>query len=114
MMTITALQRLFYDNARTHGFHPKRKRKPTPAQLAQYIALLHSEASEALECVRNGEMKTTIRKDGKPEGFPTELADLAIRLFDTAEACGINLSDEMRRKHAYNVTRPRKHGGKVF
>lgn len=51
-----------------------------------YIALMHSELSEALEAYRNGEEPFYV-KDGKPEGWAVEL-------------------------HDYNMTRLHRHGGK--
>lgn len=68
----------------------------------------------SLFCVRDGETAVTVREDGKPEGFPTELADVVIRCMDLADAMGIDLWAEMERKHAYNRTRTRRHGGKAL
>jgi len=48
----------------------------------------------------------------KPEGFPTELADVLIRAFDTARRRGIDIDFEIRRKLQYNLTRGYRHGGK--
>lgn len=142
--------------------------------------LIVSEIAEALEEYRAGRMAIryevpsgTVQMDfsgppAKPEGFPVELADAAIRILDYAgrkgwelgvgggtavngipeqlddvvaclyeanghhsgspsdEACemaltslfviaeaqGIDLLAAMRLKHAYNLTRPPRHGGK--
>jgi len=78
------------------------------------IALLHSEVSEALEAYRNhGLQDQTGRKmGGKPEGVGSELADVLIRLLDTADRFGIDLTAEYERKVAFNATRPYRHGGK--
>lgn len=79
-----------------------------------YIALAHSELSEAFEEYRNGHPLTSIYfKEGsiKPEGFPVELADVFIRLADTAENYGIDLTEAIHLKMAYNVTREYRHGG---
>lgn len=79
--------------------------------IGELIALTHSELSEALEEWRVGRMKTeTI--DGKPEGFPVELADTVIRILDICESQGINLEAEIEWKMAYNRTRSYRHGSK--
>ena len=48
----------------------------------------------------------------KPEGFPIELADILIRVFDLAEAWDIDLEAALQEKMAYNETRAYRHGGK--
>lgn len=77
--------------------------------------LLVTEVAEAAECYRNGEMETTIREsDGKPEGFPSEMADILIRLLDTCARHEIDLLHETEQKLAYNATRGHRHGGKTL
>lgn len=73
-----------------------------PELVASKLALVHSEVSEALEAIRAGTC----------EEFAEELADVVIRVFDLAGACGISIEDEVARKHAKNQTRPHRHGGK--
>ena len=51
---------------------------------------------------------------GKMEGIPSELADVIIRVLDMAEHYGIDIETALIEKHAYNKTRPYKHGGKVM
>lgn len=48
----------------------------------------------------------------KPEGIPSELADIVIRVGDASEEYGIDLGQEVLLKQSYNATRPHKHGGK--
>jgi NTP pyrophosphatase (non-canonical NTP hydrolase) len=87
--------------------------------IPEKIALIHSEVSEALECFRAGEMKTIFkaRDDSsmrikKPEGFPSELADVIIRIADLCGHLEIDLEKEIATKMAYNKTRSYRHGGK--
>jgi hypothetical protein len=93
------------------------------------IALIHSEASEALEEYRaghgfleiywkfpNGEIRSVPedeeRNPGNPEGIPIEFADIIIRVLDACAALGIDIDKAMAVKMAYNQTRPMLHGGK--
>lgn len=83
-----------------------------PKPTSDGLLMIHSEVSEATEDLRVNKMQTTFRHDGKPEGFPSELADIVIRVFDTAEYLGIDLEREIRIKSDFNRTRPYRHGGK--
>lgn len=76
------------------------------------IALIHSEASEALEAYREIGLDSRTREDGKPDDVPSEFADILIRLLDECRRHGVDLEDEYERKMAYNRTRPYRHGGK--
>jgi len=49
----------------------------------------------------------------KPEGVPSELADIVIRALDAAGAWGIDLEAIIDEKLAYNITRGHRHGGKA-
>lgn len=76
------------------------------------LCLIHSEVSEALESYRNEEPLLWITETGKPEGVAAEIADIVIRCCDLAAALHIDLEDVVHAKHAYNETRPHRHGGK--
>lgn len=84
----------------------ERARNLDPELLAAKIALIHSEASEALEVVRKApddELRGELAK---------ELADIVIRVFDLAEACGIWIEAAVHNKQLENEHRPHRHGGR--
>lgn len=96
-----------YAMARLKGWWDK------PRPFSELIALLHSEVSEAFEAFREGApFCSTYLTEGKPEGIPIELADVAIRLFDMCGYYNIDLEEAIRVKMAYNETREYRHGGK--
>jgi len=85
--------------------------KPVP--VPEMVALIHSEASEALESYRSGHPLSWTSPAGKPEGLASEFADILIRIGHYAKILSIDLNEEVRRKLDYNRTRPYRHGGKV-
>jgi len=90
-----------HQNAIDHGWYEDQRSVP------ELLCLIHSEVSEALEGYRNGV------KDGEKGCLAEELADVVIRVFDMAEAYGIDIVNEINNKHEYNKTRPYRHGGKA-
>lgn len=72
--------------------------KPEEISVPEKIALIHSEASEALSAFRHQKM------NGK-DGFAQELADIVIRVAHLAGVYGIDLEEEIIKKGEYNKTR---------
>jgi|SRR5690554_806715 len=77
------------------------------------IALIHAEASEAVEAVRRGEPVIWRDESGKPEGLAIELADIVIRVMDLCGGLGIELEEAIAEKIEFNATRPERHGGRL-
>lgn len=76
------------------------------------IALIHSEASEVLEGIRN-----KITSDDKIPEFTAEeaeLVDILVRVFDMAAAFNLRLGEALIAKMAMNKGRSHKHGDKVL
>jgi NTP pyrophosphatase (non-canonical NTP hydrolase) len=80
------------------------------------IALITTEVGEAYDAFHNWGLTdmTSSLLQSKPEGVGSELADILIRVLDTAKRRGFNLDYEYRRKLEYNKTRGYKYGGKVI
>jgi hypothetical protein len=85
-----------------------------------YVALAHSELSEALEAYRMRDWSST--RDlvrpwetiGKPMGVGPEMADVLIRVIDMVDLWDISILYETERVLQYGWTRPYQHGGKVL
>lgn len=81
---------------------------------------LHDEVSELHTAWREGELRLVCDKAAKMRAagiepltsLEEELADIVIRAFDTAEYLCVDLGRAIAAKHAFNETRPRRHGGK--
>lgn len=107
-MEIIKLQKEIHENAVEHGWWEEER------NFGELIALCHSELSEALEEVRKGKLynETYYSEGGKPEGVPSELADVIIRILDMCEKYDINMEAMLLEKHEFNKNRPYKHGKK--
>ena len=105
--TIRELVQVAYQDATKKGWHQQMH------SFGDLIALAHSELSEALEAYRlTGDYLPLVGPGGKPEGVPSELADVVIRIADMCGYLGIDLSEAVVNKLAWNRTRPHRHGGK--
>lgn len=113
-MTIKEWQKEVYQTAKGRGWHEK------PAKLDdvwKWLGNIHSEVSEAWELARLPDFdpaKSWTDEKGKLHGFPSELADIFIRVLDTAESFGVDLEAAVEAKNSYNKMRPWRHGGKVI
>ena len=127
-MTINELVERAHANAKEKGFWDG---VDFHAGVGEKIALIHSEASEALECAREDDFESVCHASAvrhwvtqpgfalpdengvmveKPAGFPSELADILIRVADLAGRYGFDMDAEVERKMRYNRLRQRKHG----
>ncbi len=94
--TVKQIAESVYQTALEKGWHDT----PTPFPTA--IALIHSEVSEALEADRKGKGAMAVAE---------ELADVVIRVMDTAEAEGLDLAGALFAKMQKNREREWRHGG---
>jgi NTP pyrophosphatase (non-canonical NTP hydrolase) len=112
------MQRIAHHTAVIKGFWPSYPALPGHRNAGEMIALIHAEASEMLEAMRDNGGSCCIGEGGKGEssklpGFSTveeEAADLVIRLMDFAGGHGLRVGEAISAKLAYNLTRPHKHG----
>ena len=125
-----------HTNAVEHGWWDEER------SFGEIVALCHSELSEALEEYRAGrdmvwyaceECKDDphpcdpqdeyecrafgfeagcVHRGRKPEGIAAEMIDCLIRILDWCGKEGVDVDELLAEKHAYNKTRPYRHGGK--
>ena len=132
---LTVLAKAIHANAVDHGWWDEER------SFGDIIALCHSELSEALEeyranrpmvwyacneagpstepcspaefeCLNYGKEAECKYRGTKPEGIAVEMIDCIIRILDWCGRYDIDVDAILAQKHAYNKTRPYKHGGK--
>lgn len=89
--------------------------------VATHVANLHGEVSELWEAYRAGRLNELCDKAEKMRAagivpltcLEEELADIVIRALDMAGHMGVDIELAVESKHAFNMTRPVRHGGKV-
>lgn len=127
-MHLKEIQKRVHELSRAKGWYDG-----APLNVPEKLALIHSEISESLEDVRKPSAKLAeLGYEGpKPCGFPSEISDALIRiadlcgaqaldlagavllLLDLSAKLGIDVEEMVEIKHAYNKTRPYRHGGKT-
>lgn len=125
MTTLNELAAEIHEVSVAHGWWEGVERN-----FPEVLMLMVSEVSEALEEYRSGHpidemyhnysgshpgvgVATGVSYGWKPEGVPTELADVIIRVLDACAAYGVDIDEAVRLKMAYNRNRPYRHGGKL-
>lgn len=137
---LAQLQQRIFDINESKGFHDDRPKPMRPGAtltgqkerqnaLANWqgnkLLLIVSEVAEAHDEIRNGRAadetyyptqppltEVQVVERHKPEGVPSEIADVVIRCFDFAATEGFDLGEIILEKLAYNETRPFMHGKK--
>jgi hypothetical protein len=128
IMDMFKLQNDVWKIAEEKGWHEGEE-----LSFGEFIALCHSELSEALEIYRNkGASAIPVVKPfewmehaswgavtmkvvtSAPVGIPIELADVIMRILDYCETHGIPMYQAIEMKMNYNKTREHRHGGKVI
>lgn len=116
IVAINELAKRAFLNALDKGFHDKDG--DIVADYARWTVNIHGEVSELWEAARKNCLEEPCDKSAFmaihfSEGLTCEeeeLADIIIRVFDTAGARGINIGRAVDLKMHYNATRPHMHG----
>lgn len=100
------MQEEIHENAVNHGWWEEER------SFGELVVLCHCELSEAIEGHRDHNPPDKHCPDfGNVE---IELADCVIRIMDLCEHSGIDLGKAIEAKHAANIGRSYKHGGKLI
>lgn len=117
--SLNDLAEIVHQNAKDKGFYDQEE--TDSVFIARALMNLHAECSELWEAHRNGETDDYCDKAGKMVDMhlpalkcvEEELADILIRVLDTAARLNVNIGTAVWAKHTYNTSREYRHGGKV-
>ena len=102
------MQTIVHQNARAKGFWESPE---SPGlDVAARSMLIVTEIAEFIETFREKRAHEPSEKVPGIMQAEEELADVVIRCMDVAGGLGLDLAEAIARKHAYNTTRPPKHG----
>ena len=108
-MTLNELRDECHAIARSKGWYDG----PGERNIGEQLMLVVTEVAEAMEDLRDERMTASVDETGKPIGFPIEIADVMIRLFDLAGYLEIDLDSAVEAKMKFNRGRAYRHGGKA-
>lgn len=124
-MELNELRDKIHRNAVNKGFYDgldNLSNELKHAYIAQKIALIHSELSEALEADRKcsyanwgggpTDISSTNFEAFIKDTFEDELSDAMIRIFDLCGWLNIDIDTHIKLKMEYNESREQKHGKK--
>lgn len=83
-----------------------------PRNDGEIVALIHAEASEVLEALREPDVPPGHLDPNVFSAVEEELADIILRVLDFAGARHYKIGPAVQAKLLYNLTRPHKHGKK--
>lgn len=110
-MNLTELRDAIHNWAKGKGWYD------TPASeldfIAKSVANIHGETSELWEAARKGQLHEPCDKDCGLTCLEEEMADIIIRVLDSAGHMNVDIERAVNLKRAYNDNRPHRHGGKL-
>lgn len=118
MNTLNEIAQIVNKNAHDKGFYDKNLSEDH--YIEAVINNLHDELSELHESYRENRLREPCDKAEKMKELglrpltclEEELSDVIIRVCDNAHHLGVNIQEAVEIKHAYNKTRPYRHGNK--